>query len=416
MVYTIITFVALFGAVAALCRSLIDHINTVERLQDLEVRAAMLEKLLKERGDLANELAHEIKNPITAILCSAEALDLLVGPKLETSHRKCLQYIREYGDNLLHLVSDFLDLSRAETGHIHSQPEVIAVKGVAESVIGLLQSSAIKKHITLRYASVDEDIEAMADPKHLKQVLFNLVHNAIKFAPEKGEVIVNVASEFPHSNLRISVTDNGQGIPTERLENIFDPYVHYESQDSSTPQGAGLGLAVCRALVELQGGAISAKSEPGVGTCFEFTLPEHKAPWCELAESGDYDPESKPLSGQSILLVNQDPGSREAMAQLIEAWGGMVDQVTEAAVALKAISEKSYDTVMVDDALSGMTSEEFARAIQEDAKAKETKLIVAAKNKEAGELALSSGADLCVSKPISGRSLLGSLLDNNIKQ
>ncbi|MCB0332217.1 MAG: response regulator [Bdellovibrionales bacterium] len=399
-------------AVMALCWALRDHFLYRKRLRELQRRTLETQRNLRHLGNLANEVAHEIKNPITAILCSAETLDLLIGPELDPQHRKSLQYIKEYGDNLLRLVSDFLDLSRVEAGKIEARAESVRLRPIVDSIIGLLESNAMKKQIRVSSEVEAEDLAVTADPKHVKQVLFNLVHNAIKFTPENGEIVVSVTQEFPGESITVSVKDNGVGIPAEEIKTLFNPYTKGESHPLSKELGAGLGLALCKNLIELNGGSVSVESERGQGSTFTFHLPCIKEQWEERLK-GDISralERREPLFGQRFLVVDEDTGSRESLSRLIEAWGGVVDRVSMAIDAVEALEQSSYDAVVIDDTLDGVYGHELARMIRQDLKVLDTTIVVATDGTSNEQLARESGADSCVEKPLNGKTLLASLL------
>lgn len=377
-------------------------------MRALKQKTIEIERALSRRGTLTNEIAHEIKNPITAILCSAETLDLLLADKIDPEQRDLLGYIKEYGDNLLRLVSDFLDVSMAEAGNIKARPEPLALAPLTQSIVGLLQSNAQKKHISLKCIPEDPEIGAMADPRHLKQVIFNLVHNAIKFTSDHGEVKVSVCSHSDPGKVRILVTDNGFGISREDLPTVFDPYARGEAKHIHGDTGAGLGLALCKALVELNGGTIGVDSLLNVGTTFEVTLPSAMIPRVEKESRADNM--FQPLLGQRFLIIDEDFGSREAISALIEAWGGAVDKVAMAVEAVNALAQRRYDAVMIDNPEEGGLGYELARKIREDFKAQDTTIIIASKNPIDARLAKQAGADKCVEKPLNGKVLLHSLL------
>ncbi|NLF25732.1 MAG: response regulator [Deltaproteobacteria bacterium] len=419
MNYAVLSILALVVAVLAALRAFLDRRFYQQRVRDLHQRILDAERLLKLRGHLAHEVAHEIKNPLTAILCSAETLELLIGEQIGEEHQKSLVFIKEYGDNLLRLVSDFLDISRAEAGRINPVPEGVEVEPAVKSILGLLESFAIRKRVSLKFRSDISRIYAFVDPKHFRQVIFNLVHNAIKFTPEGGFVQVVAGLDSVSSYVRISVRDSGVGIPAACIPNIFDPYAKYEGDGEDYQSGVGLGLAVCKSLVDLAGGKISLQSLEGVGTEFEVKLPVYQsASRSELGQEEDesreeeegVDVRTKPLRGRHFLLVDQDTGSREAVARLIEAWGGMVDKATLAVEAVEAVIRKDYDTVVIDCGVDGGYGCELARIIREDANQKDMNLIVTATSPLPQRQLQENGVDQYVLKPLNGKILLSSLL------
>lgn len=406
-----VTNLALLVSIIALVRAVIDQRSYARQMEELQQKTVEIERALTRRGTLTNEIAHEIKNPITAILCSAETLDILLDGKIDEEQRDLLRYIREYGDNLLRLVSDFLDVSMAEAGNITARPEPLALTPVAESIVGLLRANANKKHIALECRAEDSDLGGLVDPRHIKQVLFNLVHNAIKFTGEGGNVTVSVRRhEDPHK-VRITVVDNGFGIAETDLSTVFDPYARGQSHHPGSDVGAGLGLALCKALIELNTGTIRVESAVNIGTSFIIDLPLAR-PVRPLSYSADEVSETvlfKPLQGQSILIVDEDLGSRESISALLQAWGGMVDRVSMAVDAVSALGQKRYDAVMIDNADGGAGCE-LARMIRSNPVSRNATIILATKTPIDEEQLSKSGADKCVEKPLNGKALLSSLL------
>lgn len=404
--------IALAAAMLAFVRAWLDRRAYQKQIDLFSERVREAERILRQRAELASEVAHEIKNPITAILCSAETLDLLIGPGLDDAHRQSLRYIREYGDTLLRLVSDFLDVSRAEGGQLHARPEAVKVMPIVQSIIGLLESNAMRKKITVTCVATVPDLTARIDPKHLKQIVFNLLHNAIKFSQEGGKVQVLLSRSFPQPFVRIEVTDNGCGVESAQLPHIFEPYVH-SADGAARDLGTGLGLTLAKALVELSGGKITAESQVNVGSSFVFTIPEFDtAAHAETAAPASQSTTvSEPaLRGQRFLVVDEDSGARESVARLIEAWGGMVDRVELAADAVRALATSDYDAVVLDETRDGISAAELARTIRKELDDQQTTIIIASRDHlEADEVA-ACGANRYLEKPLSGKTMLASLV------
>lgn len=410
--------VALCLAVAVLALLVRHESRSVCERRALELKIRDLERILALRGDLANEVAHELKNPLTAILCSAETLDLLIGPGLDELHRRSLRYIKDYGDHLLRLVSDFLEVSRAEAGFVEPRPEGVNVVDCVESVTGLLESFALRKHITIHQNIPDRALMAYVDSKHLKQVVFNLVHNAIKFTPDRGEIEVEVARDFPHQIIVVSVKDTGAGISAEEIPCIFDPYVQYERQSAAHDPGTGLGLALCKNLIELAGGSITVRSKEGVGSVFAFALPEF-APTQAYNDDVERTLQEtvivageRPLHGKSVLVLDGDDGARESLSSLIKAWGAIVEKTSDVDRALALLAKNSYDVVMVDEEVDTVPADELTGILRglpkKDAKA--PAVILTTRDPKKEDKPGDSGADHTVKKPINGNTLLATLL------
>ena len=381
-----------------------------DQLRELREELEKAQHALKKRGDLAHEVAHEIKNPITAILCSAEALDLLIGDSLDPCHRKSLRYIKEYGDCVLRLISDFLDLSMIEANVKSAHPRHVDLFAAVESVIGLLESYALKRHVIIRHEPAVRPLAVLVDPKHLRQILFNLIHNAIKFSLEGGEVRVVSQDTFPGKFVKLSVKDAGCGIPEEDLDHVFNPYWH----DARRREGGhGLGLALTKSLVELAGGRISVVSQQGVGTCFDVHIPESAGR--EESLTVGLSPEDaeriKPLLGYSFLLLDEDKGARESAAALIEAWGGMVDDMSAAVDAVRALGEHEYHAVVVDASCAAVADDSGINQALDARHKTSTHIILTSRDRVSPETMETVGARHVLEKPFNGRILLRSLLE-----
>lgn len=402
MSFAVISILALIVSGMALMRAYSDRALYKQRLQQLEREVERARRQLRQRGELANELAHEIKNPLTAIVCSAETLHLILGPTLDETNRTSLQYIKEYGENLLRLVSDFLDVSRLEQGPIRALPEAVDVVRTGEVVVGLLRSSAMAKQIAVRQRSTEPTLFAYVDPRHVKQILFNLLHNAIKFTPERGEIRLELFDDFPKHGVRIQVTDNGPGIPQAMIPVLFDPYARREHRTPESGEGLGLGLALTRHLVERAGGTISVSSTPGQGTRFEVALPSFTGK-CEAVEAASEQPGRRPLAGQSILVA-QPAGAPDVVGRLLEAWGGMVARVEDAEAAVTALRKGHFSAVVVDDAVC---NQGLLRAVKSELPTRAAPPVVVLGSAPSSNEALQPV--VVVEKPLSGKALLSAI-------
>lgn len=415
-----LSLAALTIASLALLRATTDHVLYSRRIKQLQRKTLEAQRAIQRRGQLAHEIAHEIKNPITAILCSAEALDLLIGSKIDAEQRQTLRYIRDYGDNLLRLVSDFLDVSRAESGNLKASPVPTSVTESIEAVVGLLRSNAQQKHITIQVDVLADRVEAYIDPRHLKQILFNLLHNALKFSPDESNIVIVVQSQFPQPTLKISVQDSGPGIEETRLNSIFDPYVqltHHSKQAGSLGHGIGLGLALCQKLVELAGGKISVRSTLGVGTAFDLALPlayaEQEVPTYPQSLSRSFNrpmiTNKSFLTGSRFLIIDEDLGARESVARLLEAWGATVQRVAFAGDVVDSLKNHRYDAILIDDSDDGVFGYELARVIKDELRDAPTRVVLMTRRQVDDGMKTVSGADLFLEKPINGALLMTSL-------
>ncbi|MBI3291301.1 MAG: HAMP domain-containing histidine kinase [Elusimicrobia bacterium] len=253
--------------------------------EEFNLMARRLAELDQLKDDFVSSVSHELRSPISAI---DGYLELLMGRPSDQlppeKREKALRIMKESTERLAHFINDILDLAKIKAGKIHIMPRPISVKTSAEAVIGLLQPLFDKKQLkgSIDVASTINSLSA--DEEKIRQVLTNLVSNAIKFTPAGGQITISARDEG--ELIAISVSDTGIGIPQESLHEIFERFKQVKSareQATGAPKGTGLGLAIAKGIVEAHGGRISVSSELGKGSTFTFRLP--KQPPAEAAAS-----------------------------------------------------------------------------------------------------------------------------------
>jgi signal transduction histidine kinase len=219
-------------------------------------------------------MSHELRTPMNAVMGFSELLsDLSYGP-LNERQQHYVNQIQHSNQHLLLLINDILDLSTIEAGRIQLTLEDLPVHLAFAEVTGALQPLVKKKSQTLQqYAS--PELVVRADGTRFRQILMNLLGNAIKFTPEGGTIALS--ARRLDGFVRIDVSDSGPGIPAEEKQRIFEAFHRLRQSDKST-EGTGLGLTITRSLVELLGGHLDLESQPGSGSCFYFTLPSASTP------------------------------------------------------------------------------------------------------------------------------------------
>lgn len=233
-------------------------------------------RILAEEADrtksefLAN-MSHELRTPLNSIIGFSQVLNDKKRGDLNEKQARYISNILKSGWHLMHLINDILDISKIEAGKMELNLEKFNLAESFDETETLMQPMAKKKSIGIETNIEPEDMKINADRVKIKQIMYNLISNAIKFTPENGNVWIN--ANHIENKVHISVSDNGIGIPKPNQKNIFEPFRQVDSSNSREYEGTGLGLALVKKFVELHGGEILVESEVGKGSIFTFTIP-----------------------------------------------------------------------------------------------------------------------------------------------
>jgi signal transduction histidine kinase len=395
--------------------------------QELRFAREAAEAATKARTEFLASMSHEIRTPMTAILGYAE---ILLGEegisKAPVERRRAYEIIQRNGEYLLELINDILDLSKIESGQFDVEGVACSPWQVAAEVISLLQIRALEKGLELSLeARGPLPATVWTDPTRLRQVLVNLVGNAVKFT-ERGSVKLVLELQMPEEappRLRFEVIDTGIGISPEQMTRLFRPFSQAERNTARYFGGTGLGLALCRQLVEKLGGSIGVQSQRGVGSTFWFTIatgPLDDVPL--LARPQEIVPEVAPRRSKSaaaplqcrVLLAEDGPDNQRLIAFILRKAGAEVTVAENGAIALGlALAARDegapYHVILMDMQMPVMDGYEATRKLRSADYKSPIVALTAHAMSEDRQKCLDAGCDEFLTKPIDRARLIDAM-------
>jgi len=407
--------------------TLMDGLNTM--LDQIQARDAQLH-IAKDAAEEANRakslflatMSHEIRTPMNGVIGMAE---LLAFTRLDDEQQRFLGHIRNSADSLLRVINDILDFSKLEAGRMAIEAIPCDPRGTLEEMTSFFKLRAIEKKLDIACHVADDVPEKIeTDPNRLRQILTNLIGNAIKFTPE-GAVALHLehrredTPDGPRTLLRFTVRDSGIGIAPDVLPRLFTPFTQADNSHARRYGGTGLGLAISQELVNLMGGEIGVDSRPGDGTSFWFTLSAPilvdrvKAP---ATPPGD---DSASFSGTRVLVAEDNVVNQVLATMQLEELQCEVSLADDGEAVLRLLSMQQFDLILMDCQMPVMDGYETTRRIRQAENKGRRIPIVAVTANAAGDdraAALACGMDDFLSKPYSQaalRAVLGSLVMRN---
>ena len=378
---------------------------TERRQADVEVARARDAALESDRlkSEFVANVSHELRTPMNGVL---GLTDLLLETDLTPEQREHAVTVRECGENLLALLNDILDLSKVAAGKLEIQAVAFDLRRLLRQITELFAEKARIKRVELVYLVHHEVPDAvLGDPGRVRQVLTNLLANAVKFT-ERGEITVRVTSE-PSADggalLRVEVADTGIGVSPEAQAQLFQPFVQADGSITRKYGGTGLGLVISRQLAELMGGEMGMSSQLGQGSTFWFTLRATPASPAEL-QPGNADPS---LQGLRVLALDDSETSRQRLRMLLESWHMRVSVEASADGALRTLETAAkagqrFDIVLVDLRSVAVTELDFAATLRQSGLVSHTRIVLISGRGQRGDAqrARELGVSAYLSKPI----------------
>ena len=309
----------------------------------------------KAKSEFLATMSHEVRTPLNGVL---GIVSLMKDTNLTREQEDYVETIRHSGETLLAMLNDILDFSKIEAGHMDIEKVPFDLSQTVKSVFNLMMSRAMEKRIGF-HVDVAPDVPAciVSDPTRLRQVLLNLISNAIKFT-DAGQVTLKITMLDKQTldnggeivRLRFAVSDTGIGVPVEAQEKLFKQFVQVDSSISRRFGGTGLGLSICQRIVELLDGGIDFESQPGKGSTFWFDIPAEVAIGYDSAMSSSTDKsENIPLLRPLRILLAEDNKTNQKVAiGILKKYGHHIDVAEDGMQAIEAVQEKNYDVILMD--------------------------------------------------------------------
>ena len=383
-----------------------DVTQQVAQEEALAAARAEAEAAASVKGEFMANMSHEIRTPLTAVIGFSGLLSQR--PELDELSRRFVQRVSSAGQALLAIVNDVLDFSKLEAGQFEIAPRSVSPLAVARDALALFAPQADSKGLWLECeAEGDLPERVLIDPDRVRQVLLNLVGNAVKFT-DQGAVRLFVGYDRGSETLRVRIEDTGVGMSIEQQTKLFQRFSQVDASSTRKHGGTGLGLAICKGLTEAMGGGIVVSSAPSGGSVFSFHIaaPIAVGPVLDL-DTALIEPETRRLDGLRVLVVDDNPINRELARTILEQLGVEVAEADGGCAAVDAAAIEPFDCILMDLRMPGLSGIEAMGEIRDKpGPNQEVPILAFTADADLNLLDSHHGFDGAVSKPIMALQLI----------
>jgi signal transduction histidine kinase/CheY-like chemotaxis protein len=349
-------------------------------------------------GFLAN-LSHEIRGPLGIIINASELMLEGITGNVTPEQQKTLGIVQSNGKHLLELINDVLDYSKVESGKLYPKPVEIVLDPFLKEITTIIRSQAVEKGHKLNYKKSEDGLAIRCDKRHLRQMLINLLTNAVKYTPDGG--IIDVwAERVTFGKIRISVKDTGIGIAEKDRSKVFAPFERIDDEYANSQIGTGLGMPLTKRLAEVNDGRIDFESKPGVGSVFFIDFDGVEPP----AFVDDKSDQKIKIDGKgdSILIVQKDEGERELISKYLARQGFGIANAANKNEALEILGSRQVKLVILDNSVVDGLKENMIEALRKTLKDNITPIVLLSSRAFVSDIRnfIKEGVDRCLIKPV----------------
>jgi protein-histidine pros-kinase len=368
--------------------------------QALQAAREEAEAANQAKSEFLSRMSHELRTPLNAILGFGQLLDM---EPLNPDQRDSVDHILRAGRHLLELINEVLDISRIESGSVSLSPEPVSIAQVVQETQDLVRPLASERRVTLQDSLRGEQagLFVLADRQRLRQVLLNLMNNAVKYNLQDGLVRVT-CERIEGGSVRISVRDTGPGVELEKISRLFTPFERLGAEQTDV-EGTGLGLALSQRLVEVMGGKIGVESTLGQGSTFWVDLPEAANPAATEVPAGLTVLTDAPSAGKTVLYIEDNLASFQLMERIFARWPGTeLLAAMQGSLGLDLAQQHHPDLILLDLHLPDMMGWDVLAKLRADEATRDIPVVVTSADATPGQIERlkEAGADDYITKPL----------------